>query len=279
MVSLHSWYNSVNKNKTEYLKPESSSKFANSLAQWFRKSSSLLCSSSFFFFSSFAKKRITWVTNSWSCSFYIRVCVYIRKGGSLYIFLVKRLFQCITREDKTTQKHKTDGVYSYYFLLVPQTRGCKIKAHKSTKKIRACAFERVTRNEISPQVLAEYIELRAGTELHNLQIALAGLCVLCKVIHFLYLVKIEKTWAHTNLMWFWIGIVYWISRSDFMIRMESILTLKMKASQKKWCNPRVTVFLASPFRNFFPSLVLSCFPGGATRVVLLHHNLLYKGIW
>lgn len=100
----------------------------------------------------------------------------------------------------------------YYFLLVPQTGGCKIKALKSTPKIWACAFERVNRNEVSLEVLAEYIVPRAGTELHNLQIALAGLHVLCKVIHFLYLVKIEKNWAHTNLMWFLIGIFYRISR-------------------------------------------------------------------
>lgn len=100
----------------------------------------------------------------------------------------------------------------YYFLIVPQTGGCKIKARKSTQKIWVCVFERVNRNEVSLEVLAEYIVPRAGTELHNLQIALAGLHVLCKVIHFLYLVKIEKNWAHTNLMWFLIGIFYRISR-------------------------------------------------------------------
>lgn len=86
------------------------------------------------------------------------------------------------------------------FLLVPQTRSYKIKAHKSTKKIWACSFER-EKNEVSPEVLAEYIALRAGTELHNLQIALAGLHALCKVIYFLYLIKIEKNWAHTNATW------------------------------------------------------------------------------
>lgn len=89
----------------------------------------------------------------------------------------------------------------YCFLLVPQTRSCKIKAHKSTKKIWACAIEREKKNEVSLEVLAEYIVLRAGTELHNLQVALAGLHVLCKVIYFLYLIKIEKNWAHTNLTW------------------------------------------------------------------------------
>lgn len=53
-------------------------------------------------------------------------------------------------------------------------------------------FERVNRNEVSLEALTESRELRAGTELLNLQIALAGLCVLCKVIHFLYLIKTEK---------------------------------------------------------------------------------------
>lgn len=81
-----------------------------------------------------------------------------------------------------------------------------------TPKIWACAFERENKNEVSLEVLAEYIELRAGTELHNLQIALAGLRVLCEVIHFLYLVKIEKNWAHTNLTWLLIAIVYQTSR-------------------------------------------------------------------
>lgn len=85
----------------------------------------------------------------------------------------------------------------YYFLFAPKTWGCKIKAHKSTKKIWVCAFERANKNEVSLEVLAEYIEPRAGTELHNLQIALAGLRVLGKVIHFLCLVKIEeKLGAH-----------------------------------------------------------------------------------
>lgn len=79
------------------------------------------------------------------------------------------------------------------------------------KKSGACTFEREKKNEVSLEVLAEYIELRAGTELHNSQVALAGLRVLCKVIYFLYLVKIEKNWAHTNLMWLLIGIVYQIS--------------------------------------------------------------------
>lgn len=73
-------------------------------------------------------------------------------------------------------------------------------------------IEREKKNKVSLEVLAEYIELKAGTELHNLQIALAGLCVLCKVIHFLYLVKIEKNWTHTKLTWLLIGIVYQISR-------------------------------------------------------------------
>lgn len=75
-----------------------------------------------------------------------------------------------------------------------------------------CAFERENKNEVSLEVLAEYIRrAESRAELHNLQIALAGLCVLCKVIYFLYLIKIEKNWAHTNLMWLLIGIVYQIS--------------------------------------------------------------------
>lgn len=96
----------------------------------------------------------------------------------------------------------------YYFLLVSKTRGCKIKC---VKEIWVWAFERENKNEVCPEVLAEYIELRAGSELCNLQIALAGLRVLCKVLHFLYLVKIEKNWAHTNLMWLLIRIVSQIS--------------------------------------------------------------------
>ena len=70
----------------------------------------------------------------------------------------------------------------------------------------------MNRNEVSLEALTESRELRAGTELLNLQIALAGLRVLCKVIHFLYLVKTEKSWAYTNLMWFFIAIFYQISR-------------------------------------------------------------------
>ena len=96
--------------------------------------------------------------------------------------------------------------------MFPKLEVAKSKPASPPKKIWACAFERVNRNEVSLEVLAEYIVPRAGTELHNLQIALAGLHVLCKVIHFLYLVKIEKNWAHTNLMWFLIGIFFRISR-------------------------------------------------------------------
>lgn len=84
--------------------------------------------------------------------------------------------------------------------MFPKLELAKSKPTSPPKKIWACAFERENKNEVSLEVLAEYIVLRAGTELHNLQIALAGLHVLCKVIHFLYLIKIEKNWAHINLM-------------------------------------------------------------------------------
>lgn len=73
-----------------------------------------------------------------------------------------------------------------------------------------CAVERENKNEVSLEVLAEYIELRAGRELPNSQVALAGFRVLCKVSYFLYLVKIEKNWARTNLMWLSVRIVYQI---------------------------------------------------------------------
>ena len=98
------------------------------------------------------------------------------------------------------------------FSLFPKLEVAKSKPTSLPPKIWVCAFERVNRNEVSLEVLTESRELRSGTELLNLQIALAGLCVLCKVIHFLYLVKIEKSWAHTNLMWFFIAIFYQISR-------------------------------------------------------------------
>ena len=136
----------------------------------------------------------------------------------------------------------------------------------------------MNRNEVSLEVLSESRELRAGTELLNLQIALAGLGVLCKVIHFLYLVKIEESWAHTNLMWFSIAIFYQISRQDFMTGMDSILPLKTRDSQRKPCKPMVSVFPASPWGNIFSSLLLSCFPRGALRVFLFNHNLPHTGI-
>jgi hypothetical protein len=95
----------------------------------------------------------------------------------------------------------------YYFLLVSKQEIAKSKPPRLLKKIRVCAFERENKNEASLEILAEYIKQRARAELHNLQIALAGLRLFCKVIHFLYLVKIGKSWAHTNLTWFLIRVV------------------------------------------------------------------------
>lgn len=82
-----------------------------------------------------------------------------------------------------------------------KTGDCKIKGPRSThlpsKKIRVCAFEKEKRNGATLQVLAEYIEPRAGKNYATGR--LLWLLSVCKAVHFLCLVKIGECWAHTNV--------------------------------------------------------------------------------
>lgn len=48
-----------------------------------------------------------------------------------------------------------------------------------------------------------------------------------------------------------------------MTEMESILTFNTKGGWRKWCNPKVSIFPASPPGKLSSSSLLSCLPGGA----------------
>ena len=167
----------------------------------------------------------------------------------------------------------------YYFLLVSQTGGCKIKAHKSTLKNlgvhiwegeqewgftwssywiqRAKSRDRVTqladcfgwsRSALQSDSFPVFGQDRGKLGTHKFDVVL-------------------------------IAIFYQISRQDFMTGMDSILPLKTRDSQRKPCKPMVPVSPASPWGSIFSSLLLSCFPRGALRVFQFNHNLPHTGIW
>lgn len=119
-----------------------------------------------------------------------------KKKGIPYTFPVKKNWSHYTTR-KNTEQNKM-----LVFSVCLKTGDCKIKGLLTSppprpgKKIRVCAFEKEKRNGAALQVLAEYIEPRAGKNYATGRL-LWPLSV-CKAVHFLCLVKIGECWAHTN---------------------------------------------------------------------------------